>query len=153
MKQILEIIVRAALVITLLLLVPSAKSQVFSNPTVITNSQSAVLQLNFQPQVFSASVSIPAHSLMVTNVSTNTWIYLSYGSTVQGQSASTGGSNIVQSVTVSTNLNAANGWTNGSTWIFQIPAQSYTVPMNVWGTYYPSNTSGNGLPTNGVIWN
>jgi len=131
--------------------IPSARGQAFYNMTIVTNSQSVPLLQNYQQQLFPVGEYFGQHSLLVTNINTNTWYYLSYGNLIAGQGVGAGATNIVPAGTIITNLNASLGFTNGGNWIYTIPGQSYSVSITPYATFYPSNAPGP-LITNGVSW-
>lgn len=90
--------------------------------------------------VTSNSVTLPVtqHYLMVTNIQTNFNYVVSYGTLLVGQS----GSNFVQQVTLTTNLSAALGFTNGGTWIYTVPAQYLTPYATPWASILLPPTNG-----------
>lgn len=125
----------------------AARAQIFSGYTVVTNSTYAPILSSFLTVSNYATQPVATHTLMVTNITTNETIFVSYGAQFPGAA----GSNMYVVGAFYTNFPASNGWVNGSTWTWQIPAQFYQVPVTPWANFYPSNNVTTAIPTNGVI--
>ena len=130
----------------------AAQSQVFFNMTVISNQLSAPVLLNFAPQTNFANQLMIPHTCLITNISTNEYIWMGYGAQMAGQS----GTNIVTAAYLYTNFTAGWAYTNfgyNTNWFSAtiiLPQQALTAPTIPWATF--SNGPATGVFTNGVVF-
>ena len=125
----------AAVVVMLLLLslfAPKANAQIYSGYVPIggPNTNWAPVLNHLQTQANYAYVSLPTYTLIITNITTNVNLTICYGNQLLGI---TGTNAIVPMATLITNLSAANGYTNGGTFTYIVPAQGASVGMQPFG--------------------
>ncbi|MDE2096184.1 MAG: hypothetical protein KGL39_02990 [Patescibacteria group bacterium] len=126
-----------------------AQSQTFSGLLSLSGTNTAPILLHFQTQSNISFVTIQPQTLVVTNINTNESITVSY---FQQQT----GVNVISNspptlITLTTNFPASAGWTNGATWTYNIPGNTYYFGSTPWG--YLSISNGqfpSGTCTNGV---
>lgn len=137
----------AALCLSALCIPHSALGQTYYNFTQVWGTNYAPILLHFATQSNLAYMPIQAQTLIVTNINTNESVTVSYGAQITSQT----GTNVVTLTSFTTNFPAASGWTNGSTWIYPIPAYGVNVGVSPWGGMAISCSSTlNGTCTNGV---
>lgn len=140
MKKLL--IIAAAILLTV-----AAKAQTFGGITLLSGTNYSPIQLHFTTLTNLALQQIQAQTLIVTNINTNESITVSYGSQISGGSISNG----VLLTTITTNFPASAGWTNGATWMLNIPIYTVNVPVSPYGYLAISNGQfPSGTCTNGV---
>lgn len=134
----------AALILLALGLVlgPSAHAQIFYGGINQTGLVAAPIQTGFASTSNSVSIPVVQHYLMLTNITTNFNYTFAYGSLLVGQT----GTNFVQQFTLTTNLSAANGFTNGGTWLYTVPAQYLTPYATPWASALLPTSNSLGAP-------
>lgn len=127
----------------------SSQAQIYCSFTSLTATNYAPVLVNFAVQSNLAYMSLPSRTLVVTNINTNEAITLSYGCQVTGQ----GGTNVFVLSTLWTNFPASAGWTNGATWIYNVPAAGFSPGVSPWASLGISNAQYTSQScTNGVLF-
>jgi len=126
--------IRALVILTaifsLFFAAPAAKAQIFGSPMVVTGLVSAPILTGFQQTSNLCPMSVSSHWLQLTNITTNFLYTFNYGAQQLGVS----GSNFVVGASLTTNFSAANGWTNGATFTWQIPSAYITPAFIPWAS-------------------
>ena len=121
MKRFYSYLILAAL----LLCAVESHAQTFGSGTIISNTTSALLQVNAQVFSNTAYITIPSKPVILSNItSTNEVVFLSYGFILSGQ----GLSNTIFYASISNSF-ALPGGTNNGTWTTNIPAQTIAVTV------------------------
>lgn len=115
-----------------------ASAQVFSGGLTIVGSSNAPVQVNFVPITNTAYSTLPARTLLIQNLVSNSTVNVNYGY----QWAGLGGTNLFLANNFTTNFNGA-GLTNGSTVIIYLPQLQNMVAIQPWGNYTATNSLGN----------
>ncbi len=122
--------------------IPSASAQIIYGGINQTGLVAAPILTGFAATSNSVSIPVTQHYLMLTNITTNFNYTFQYGSQLVGQT----GTNFVSQFTLTTNLSAANGFTNGGTWIYTIPAQYLTPYATPWASALLPTSNSIGAP-------
>ena len=122
--------IASLLVLVLLLLFAlNSRAQIFYGSITVVGSTNAPVQVAFLNVTNLLNSSLQQRTLMVQNIQTNQTIVIGYGYTW----SNLGGTNLFVAGTITNTFPASAGWTNGATWITNIPPQYFSVPATPWG--------------------
>jgi hypothetical protein len=130
-----KIMVKAvALIVALCLLGMSASAQVFYGGVTVIGTSNAPVQVNFANLQGYASITCPSRTLQLQNTASNEVYVLGYYGNFSGM----GGTNLYLLGALTNTLPGA-GWTPGTVFTTNIPAQTFQVPITAWGQIAISN--------------
>jgi hypothetical protein len=112
----------------------SASAQVFYGGVTVIGTSNAPVQVNFANLQGYVSITCPSRTLQLQNTASNEVYVLGYYSQFSGL----GGTNLYL-LGALTNTLPGPGWTNGTTFTTNIPAQTFQVPVTAWGQIAISN--------------
>lgn len=125
-----------------------ADAQIFYSFTQVTGTNYQPVLTSFQVTSNLVTLAMAQHTLIVTNINTNEAITVSYLAPVLGTSPT----NSPALSTFTTNFPASAGWTNGATWIYNVPSGYYTPAVTPYAFMAISNGATGGSCTNGVLF-